>query len=150
MSAKEDLIRKIQQRANAEQLKERLLSEQNALFASRLPDLYRMIEGAVEGVPGVEVSSQDRSIDMDKRYASLVIEFLGKSIRFDPLNKNGEYGVRAKNLIVAELLFLPAENGAWTAEFMPGEIFNLTEELLIKRLSQLVDDDAKETVKLWD
>ncbi|WP_286918665.1 hypothetical protein [Pseudomonas sp. UBA6753] len=150
MGAKEDLIKKLQQRANAERLKDRLLAEQHALFVEKLPDLYKLLEGAVDGVPGVEVSHQDHSADMDRHYPSLIIEFLGSEIRFDPISKNGEYGVRARNLDYSDLLFLPTDNEAWTAEVSSDEVSELTEDLIINRLSKLLDEDSKETIHLWD
>jgi len=150
MGAKEDLIKKLQQRANDERLKDRLLVEQHALFAQKLPDLHKLLEGAVDGVPGVEVSHQDVSADMEGHYASLIVEFLGSEIRFDPISKNGEYGVRARNLNASDLLFLPNDNDSWTAEDSSGEVYELTEELIINRLSKFLDEDSKETIHLWD
>lgn len=150
MGAKEDLITKLNQRANAERLKDRLLAEQNALFVTRLPDLFRSLENAVDGVPGVVVSKQDIGSGMDKHFSSLVIDFLGATIRFDPFIQYGEYGVRARNLSGPDLFFVPTESGGWSAEFMPDEIFTLDEDLLIKRLSKLVDEEQKERVNLWD
>lgn len=150
MGAKEDLIKKLQQRANNERHRDRLLAEQHALFAEKLPDLYKLLEGAVDGVPGVGISHQDVSADMDRHYASLIVEFLGSEIRFDPVSKNGEYGVRARNLKTSDLLFLPNDNDAWMAEVSSSEVYELTEELIINRLSKLLDEDSKETVHLWD
>lgn len=150
MGAKEDLIEKLQQRANDESLKGRLLADQHALFAEELPDLYKLLEGIVDGVPGVEVSHKDLSTDMDNHYASLIIEFLGSEIRFDPISKNEKYGVRARNLYYSDLLFLPAGNGVWAAEVSSGEVFEISEELIINRLSKLLDEDSKEAIHLWD
>lgn len=87
---------------------------------------------------------------MDKHYASLVIEFLGSEIRFDPVNKNGEYGVQARNLATPVLFFIPMDNDAWTAQLSSNEVYEITEDLVINRLSKLLDEDGKETVHLWD
>ena len=150
MGAKEDLIKKLHDLENAKNLKLRLLSEQNELFDSQLPQLYRMLEKAVDGVPGVTVQRQEMSSTMASQFPSLVIKFIGNTIQFDPHIENKEYGIRARQLRKHDLFFLPLNDGSWKAEFMPNEHYTLNEDFLIGCLSDLVDQDHINTVHLWD
>lgn len=150
MGAKEDLIAKLHQRENAEHLRSQLLAEHNERFSAELPRLFRTLEEAVEGVPGITVERKEVSSGMDSRFPSLIIKFLGNTIQFDPQLENKHYVVRARKLRKQDLLFSPSADGSWTAEFMPDEHYTLDGEFVIQCLSQLLDEDTTRPVKLWD
>ncbi|GJB83930.1 hypothetical protein KAM380_083950 [Aeromonas caviae] len=150
MGAKEDLLAKMHARTTAKASEETRQEAQRSRFADQLPKLYSMLEDAAQGVPELTVEWQDVSKEMDKRYASLIVQFLGKTIRFDPQVKGGDYVVKTKGLDIVEIYFAPDTDGSWIATTQTKNELCLTADYFLNRLSVMVDEENDTTIKLWD
>lgn len=150
MGAKEDLIAKLKNKSEATTNEALRVREQNQLFTAHLPRLYALLDAALEGVPELTISRENVSAGMDKPYLSLVIQFLGKTVRFDPCQRGQEYGVLAKNAHLLDIFFAPDVCGDWIAMPKTERPTILTGDFVVERLSELVDEEHNQSIKLWD
>lgn len=150
MGAKEDLIAKLKNKVVEEMNEAQRAGEQHLLFATHLPALYTSLESALDGIPNLTITREKISTDMDASYDSLVIRFIGKTVRLDPCQRGQDYGLLAKNSHIVDIFFTPDEDGSWVAMPRMDRPTLLTGDLVIERLSALVDEDDDPSIKLWD
>lgn len=152
MGAKEDLIAKIQAAETAKINEQKRVADLAERFAGRLSELYDQLESDLDGIPGLTTSRSVRPVgaNLNHMHSSLIIKFLGETIQFEPRNRDGLWGVESKNLGIFDMHFTPNDNDDWTGQLLTEDISTLNGDLIISRLSQIVDKSSSGKVSPWD
>lgn len=152
MGAKEDLIAKMQAAEAAKINEQKRLADLAERFGGRLTALYDQLESDLDGIPGLTTSRILGAIGAGQNqvHSSLIISFLGETIQFEPRNRDGLWGVASKNLGMFDMHFTPNDKDDWTGQLLTEDISTLTGELIISRLSQIVDEASSDRVSPWD
>jgi len=151
MDAKARLIQKIQNKDIEAQNAARTRQSKLESFKDDLADLHKSLRKLVADVPMVEIETLPAVADgetLDNGCFSL--ELLGGSIRFESMHKAGQFGLQVTNIWSRPTFLTAIRPDVWVSTKDAGERLTLTDDLILEKLEDFVDNPPASTVSLWD